>query len=199
MTQSNEMPDEYYIRNKDAGFLGNAPVWYAKNGNGYTAYILGAERFSEQEAMKIVSDDTDKYEAFKCSDVDARLHLVFDMQDKRRLGTDEKCPWKFGYAEPRVTPAQSPNRAVLDALKDLQQKTIALIEHFNCKGDIVTNFEPCMKRVNEAIAAANQADEVKVIPVIEKAISTLEGYNLNGFHSKLIADLREHLKRQKGR
>jgi len=64
---------------------------------------------------------------------------------------------------PQSPNPQSPNRAVLDALKDLQEKTMSLISHFNRDGDLVSNFEPCMKRVNEAIAAATQADEVKVI------------------------------------
>lgn len=37
---------------------------------------------------------------FKCADVDKRLHLVFDIQDKSRLGTDAPCGWPAGYAMP---------------------------------------------------------------------------------------------------
>lgn len=91
------MTELYYIRNKERGFLGNAPVWYAKNGHGYTAYIQGAERFYETKAIEMVNRDPDKWEAFKCSYVDKRLHLVFDYQDKERLGTDDPCGWDCGY------------------------------------------------------------------------------------------------------
>lgn len=93
------MIDLYYIRNKHAGYLGNFPTWWAKEGKGYTAYILGAERFPKEEAEKMVKQDPDKWEMYRCDHVDARLHLVFDDQDKRRLGTDEPCGWSSGYAE----------------------------------------------------------------------------------------------------
>lgn len=89
---------EFYIRNKNAGFLGNSPTWYGKNGRGYTAYILGAERFSQEKAEKMVAEDPKKWEMFNCNHVDERLHLIFDDQDKRRLGTDEPCGW-FKYAD----------------------------------------------------------------------------------------------------
>ena len=93
------MSELYYIQNKHAGYLGNSPTWYGKKGGGYTAYILGAERFTKEEADKMVKDDPEKWRAFKCDDVDARLHLVYDMQDNGRLGTDEPCGWSGGYAQ----------------------------------------------------------------------------------------------------
>ena len=92
-------PQEYYVRNKDAAFLGNSPVWWARDGRGYTAYVQGAHRFTEEEAKKMVMDNSDKWAAFKCSDVDARLHLVFDYQDVKNLGTDKPCGWDWGYAQ----------------------------------------------------------------------------------------------------
>jgi hypothetical protein len=99
MKDSVTTTEEYYIQNKDAGYLGNSPTWYGKRGCGYTAYILGAERFSKEDAEKMVKDDPIKWEMFRCSDVDCRLHLVFDIQDKNRLGTDEPCGWSSGYAQ----------------------------------------------------------------------------------------------------
>ena len=93
---------EYYLQNKHTAYLGNAPVWYGKNGNGYTAYILGAHRFTEKEALEYVAGDPSKWEMFKCDDVDKRLHLVFDIQDKRNLGTDAPCGWSSGYAQSPV-------------------------------------------------------------------------------------------------
>lgn len=90
---------EYYLRNKRSCNLGNSPMWYAKDGEGYTAYILGAERFTEEKKDLIMSHCEGKYEPFLCSEVDKRLHLIFDIQDAERLGTDEPCPWSGGYAK----------------------------------------------------------------------------------------------------
>lgn len=92
------MTEEYYLQNKNAGYLGNSPTWWAKDGRGYTAYILGAHRFSKEEAEDHVKRSPGKLFMFKCADIDARLHLVFDMQDFKRLGTDAPCGWDSGYA-----------------------------------------------------------------------------------------------------
>ena len=92
--------DLYYIRNKDAGYLGNSFIWYGQYGNGYTAYILGAHRFPKEEAEKLVKENPSKYEMYKCKDIDERLHLVFDSQDVKRLGTDAPYGWSSGcYAK----------------------------------------------------------------------------------------------------
>lgn len=89
---------KYYIRNKHAGFLGNAPTWWAKGGRGYTAYVNGAEQFTEAEAIKMVKEDPDKYQMLPCDEINKRLHAVFDWQDLKRLNTEEGCGWSFGYA-----------------------------------------------------------------------------------------------------
>ena len=89
---------EYYLRNVNAGFVGNSPMWYAVDGKGYTAYVMNAERFDKEEAEKLVSEACGKYEMYLCFEIDKRLHLVFDWQDKQRLGTDKACPWPCGYA-----------------------------------------------------------------------------------------------------
>jgi len=89
--------EQYYIHRK-GDFVGNAPMWWAKGGNGYTSYILGAERFSKEDADALISSSGDKYKVYRCSDVDARLHLVYDVQDDKRLGTDAPCGWPGGYA-----------------------------------------------------------------------------------------------------
>lgn len=93
------MTGEYYLQNKNAGYLGNAPVWWARGGNGYTAYILGAERFTKEKAESFLKEDGLKWAMHKCDDVDARLHLVFDAQDFKNLGTDAPCGWASGYAK----------------------------------------------------------------------------------------------------
>lgn len=75
--------DVCYLRNKQAGYLGNSPIWWAKNGQGYTAYLEKAERFCPTLAEKIVSEDPDKWEAWPCSVIDNLSHRVFDAQDFR--------------------------------------------------------------------------------------------------------------------
>lgn len=89
--------EQYYIHRK-GDFVGNAPMWWAKGGNGYTSYILGAERFSREDADALIRRSGEKYKAYLCADVDARLHLVYDVQDDKRLGTDAPCGWPWGYA-----------------------------------------------------------------------------------------------------
>ncbi len=90
---------EFYIRRKPSGFLGNAPIFWAKDGKVYTAYIQGAERFRESEAIMLVADNPEKWAAYNCAEVDKRLHLVFDNQDIDNLNTENPCGWSGGYAE----------------------------------------------------------------------------------------------------
>ena len=92
----------YYIQNKDAGFLGNSPVWWAKRSQGYTAYINCAEQFNKDDAESIVKGNPDKNKMFLCDHIDERLHLVFDTQDSGNLGTDNACGWSGGYAQKSI-------------------------------------------------------------------------------------------------
>lgn len=82
---------EYYVRAKQAGYWGNSFMWYAKNGEGYTAYINAAERFSKKDADKIVKTDPERYEVYACAEIDKRLHYIFDASDVENLGTDKPC------------------------------------------------------------------------------------------------------------
>ncbi len=75
----------YYVRNKDANFLGNAPVWWCKNGHGYSAYLENAERFIQADAEKLVRQQPDKFEMWPCHLIDAETHTVFDWQAINRV------------------------------------------------------------------------------------------------------------------
>lgn len=98
--QSEPIDDgKYYLQRVPSNYLGNSPFWWAVGGNGYTAYIQGAERFSYQDAKKYVDEDPKKWRMYKCFDIDKRLHLVFDSQDFKFLGTDKPCGWPSGYAK----------------------------------------------------------------------------------------------------
>lgn len=119
---------KYYLRNKNAGYLGNSFMWYVKNGNGYTAYIQGAERFDRDKAESFVRHDPDKWEMYKCSDVDKRLHLVFDSQDAKNLGTDEKCGWTDGYAQNNHLKASDTIDGLMGTIESQKQTHDALIK-----------------------------------------------------------------------
>lgn len=95
MTNQVNQDELYYIQRVPSGYLGNSPVWWAIGGNGYTSYIQNAERFSLAGALSLVKDGR-KYAMFKCNEVDARLHLVFDMQDFNKLGTGSPCDFTGG-------------------------------------------------------------------------------------------------------
>lgn len=75
----------YYLRNKEAGFLGNAPMWWAKGGSGYTAYIDNAEKFNKKDAEKMVAEDPSKWEIFPCGLINQHYRKVFDWQDIRHV------------------------------------------------------------------------------------------------------------------
>ena len=74
-----EITDLYYIRNE--GYLGNALIWWGKEGNGYTPDILKAEKYTKERAESICKRPQDT--AYKCSYID-NLHeshkLIIDSQ-----------------------------------------------------------------------------------------------------------------------
>jgi hypothetical protein len=117
------MAEQYYIQRKQSQYLGNAPVWYAKEGRGYTSYIQGAERFSEEDAERMIKEDSGNWAMWSCTEVNKRLHLVFDIQDKRRLGTDDPCGWHFGYAPnpDNLNLAEQQRNALLEELKNIAE------------------------------------------------------------------------------
>lgn len=98
-----EPTEEMYYVHRKGTFTGNAPAWWAKDGKGYTSYILGAERFTKEEAEKLFNGDPNKWAIYKCSEVDARLHLVYDIQDDKNLGTDNPSGWLSPYAKNSFT------------------------------------------------------------------------------------------------
>lgn len=135
---------EFYIHRKGT-FTGNAPSFWAKGASGYTSYVQGARRFKADEAYELYKSDPQKWEMFNCDEVDKRLHLVFDMQDKRKLGTNEPCGQPFGYAELRQQLAKPAVEPLLEALRDSAMKLLenlsfddeeGLFEH----GDQVINL-----------------------------------------------------------
>jgi hypothetical protein len=122
---------EYYLRNINAGYLGNSFMWWAKGGHGYTAYLNNAERFSEAEAMAKVSHSREKWKAYRCDEVDQKIQYVFDSQDERRLGTSE-C----GFANTVDTrPQQASQQQPVAVDVYLVTQTIANLDYMATKVD----------------------------------------------------------------
>ena len=68
-----EKKSKYYLQRKPSGFLGNSPIWWGKNGKGYTAYISGAERFTEEDAKKKVDENPEKWAMYACDEAEVKL------------------------------------------------------------------------------------------------------------------------------
>ena len=56
----------YYIRNE--GYLGNALIWWGKNGSGYTCDIRQAGKYTTKEAKSICTREEDT--AYDCEYID---------------------------------------------------------------------------------------------------------------------------------
>lgn len=74
-----EGDDLYYLQDIRS-YLGNAPFWWAKDGNGYTAYLERAHRYTYAEAMRQHNArETDV--PWPCSVIDGLRRTVVDIQD----------------------------------------------------------------------------------------------------------------------
>lgn len=73
---------EYYIQNRDAGYLGNAIVFWAKNRRGYTPDLNKSHKFTEEEAKQICNGNPEKNKAWPVDYVDNNqgIQRVVDMQ-----------------------------------------------------------------------------------------------------------------------
>lgn len=61
---------EYYIQNTDAGYLGNAIMFWRKGCCGYTANLDDAEVFNEEDAKSICLGDQRKNKAWPVEYID---------------------------------------------------------------------------------------------------------------------------------
>jgi hypothetical protein len=73
---------EFYIQNKDAGYLGNAIIFWALNNNGYTADLNKAQKFTREQAEIICLGNPKKNIAWRCDYIDNNLGIqrVIDAQ-----------------------------------------------------------------------------------------------------------------------
>ncbi len=73
----------YYLQDTRS-YVGNCPLWWAQDGNGYTSDLRKAHRYTFQEAMgKHLSRETDL--PWACSEIDPLQRPTIDVQDMHKL------------------------------------------------------------------------------------------------------------------
>ena len=76
---STESTELYYLQDKRS-YVGNCPLWWAKDGRGYTTRIDQAHRYTKNEAFgQFLVRETDI--PWPCSVVDPHLRPTIDIQD----------------------------------------------------------------------------------------------------------------------
>lgn len=82
----------YYIRKE--GYLGNALIWWGKDGNGYTCDIKQAGKYTQEQAKNICQRPQDS--AYECSYIDNLIEaqkLIIDCQyvdESKRMYNNKK-------------------------------------------------------------------------------------------------------------
>ena len=73
---------EYYIQNTDAGYLGNAIIFWAQGRNGYTADLNKSHKFTEEEAKQICNGNPKKNKAWAVEYIDGNkgIQRIVDCQ-----------------------------------------------------------------------------------------------------------------------
>ncbi len=75
----------YYLQSVDRGFCGNSPMFWRKNGNGYTPRLDDAEQFTWDEASEVIcSSRSHKWKLWTVDYLDSISHRTVDMQDMKK-------------------------------------------------------------------------------------------------------------------
>lgn len=69
----------YLLRNLQAGFLGNSPLFWARSG-GYTQWIDQAQRFTAAEAAEQMQNSPGKFEMYDTRQVERVAQCTVDIQ-----------------------------------------------------------------------------------------------------------------------
>lgn len=82
---------KYYIQNTNAGYLGNAILFWKKGRNGYTADLNQSEQFNEEDAKFICNGNPSKNKAWPVDYIDnsKAIQRIADDQylDKSQIAT----------------------------------------------------------------------------------------------------------------
>lgn len=78
-----EKPEYYLLQKRNAGYLGNSPVFYHKGGSGYTQWIDEAKHWTKEEAEKIIrsTQGTHDWVLWKLDEVKSAARYTVDTQN----------------------------------------------------------------------------------------------------------------------
>jgi len=74
------MTKQYYVENKEAGFVGNCLLWWRKKGAGYGCDIEEAEVFNEDDLLLLELSQDPKYQVWDKVYIDALTTKHVDHQ-----------------------------------------------------------------------------------------------------------------------
>lgn len=76
----------FYLRNISAGFVGNSPLFWEKNGSGYTPNIDEAKLFTSEEADRIIksTESSHKFKKYTKEQVFSASYRTVDIQKLER-------------------------------------------------------------------------------------------------------------------
>jgi hypothetical protein len=81
--------DEYLLQNCSGGYVGNSPVFWHKDGSGYTHWIDDAKRWTKDEAEKQIlsTRGSHTWQMWSVDEIEAVAKRTVDIQDLRKLAT----------------------------------------------------------------------------------------------------------------
>lgn len=80
--------NEYLLQNCSGGYVGNSPVFWHNNGNGYTPWIDEAKRWTKEEAEAQIKSTrgSHTWTMWSVEEIESVAKRTVDMQDLRKLG-----------------------------------------------------------------------------------------------------------------
>jgi len=81
--------DEYLLQNCSGGYVGNSPVFWHKDGGGYTQWIDEAKRWTKEEAERQIRSTrgTHSWVMWPVDEIEAAAKRTVDIQDLRKLSS----------------------------------------------------------------------------------------------------------------
>lgn len=79
--------DEYLLQNCSGGYVGNSPVFWCKDGSGYTQWIDEAKRWTKEEAEKQIwsTRGSHTWKMWSVAEIEAVAKRTVDIQDLQTL------------------------------------------------------------------------------------------------------------------
>ena len=90
-TMTDNVPSEpmYFLQNRNAGYLGNSPVFWHRDGSGYTQWIDEAKMWTKDEAEQQIRSTHGSHDwaMWSVDEIIAAAKRTVDIQDLRKGGS----------------------------------------------------------------------------------------------------------------